>query len=174
MKSNPEHWTVKQFLENAWRNHSKKILRKRFKYSKIFFFWVFLIKMNKFGCISLSIAVFPASIAIASQGINVASLVSLIWIWIVIWADLICKRYQLHPKYFFACALSSIISIWIILQYSILKKDSLKLEHYVFNASMLLGLLFFHFVSNSMRVVIKLSPKLTPLNLISELKLSKC
>lgn len=101
--------------------------------------------------ILLSFLIFPASIAIATQNVFYATGVTIIWIWIVIWTEEICKRFELHSRYFSVCALSAIVSFWVLLQYSTLQQvraaNHKKIELYVFNVSMLTGLLFFHIVS---------------------------
>ncbi|XP_055303414.1 uncharacterized protein LOC129569043 [Sitodiplosis mosellana] len=98
--------------------------------------------------ILLSFLIFPASIAIATQNIYYATGVTLIWICVVIWTEEICKRFKLHSKYFSVCALSAVISFWILLQYSTLQQiraaNTKKIELYLFNVSMLAGLLFFY------------------------------
>lgn len=99
--------------------------------------------------IPLSFLIFPTSIVIAASNIHSAAIITIAWIQIVTWVDVICKRCHLHPKYFCACALSIFISIWILLQYSIIHhSNTKKIDYYVFNLSMLAALIFFYIVSD--------------------------
>lgn len=99
--------------------------------------------------IPLSFLIFPISLTIASLNVHFATIITIAWIWVVTWVDVICKRYNLHPKYFSVCALSSIISVWILLQYSPIHKfKKIKIEYFVFNLSMLTALIFFNIVSD--------------------------
>lgn len=102
-----------------------------------------------FCAIPLSFLIFPISFAIAALNIHFATIITIAWIWVVTWVDVICKRYNLKPKYFSVCALSSIISVWILLQYSTMhKSNKQKTAHFVFNLSMLVALIFFYIVSD--------------------------